>query len=179
MAPKVEIGWLLPWKFSTKPTDHKMMMEWMNEQRILGEVKTKAVIEKKGYQHKYEWINEVPLNGNKNTITVNFFNYKMISVNEEGEEKIAYQNSWVTDFYVSDMNVINLTRAGRCRWRIENECFNTLKNQGYYIEHNYGHGKSHLISELTNELYQAIRKKLGSKRYLLRNYSGVYQDLYI
>ena len=62
------------------------------------------------------------------------------------------------------------------------ECFNTLKNQGYFIEHNYGHGKknlsfnflvltllaffSHQIAELTDKLYQACREKLGSKRHL-------------
>jgi hypothetical protein len=28
-------------------------------------------------------------------------------------------------------------RAGRARWKIENETFNTLKNQGYNFEHNY------------------------------------------
>ena len=32
-------------------------------------------------------------------------------------------------------------RGGRARWKIENETFNTLKNQGYHFEHNYGHGK--------------------------------------
>ncbi|MCF6298699.1 MAG: hypothetical protein L3J01_02355 [Thiomicrorhabdus sp.] len=36
-------------------------------------------------------------------------------------------------------------RAGRARWRIENETFNTLKNQGY----NYGHGKENLCSVMT------------------------------
>ena len=69
------------------------------------------------------------------------------------------------------------------------ECFNTLKNQGYCLEHNYGHGKEHLsfnfllltlfafychqIGELTDGLYQAVREKLGSKRHLwetLRSY---------
>jgi len=30
------------------------------------------------------------------------------------------------------------------RWRIENETFNTLKNQGYNLDHNYGLGKKHL-----------------------------------
>jgi hypothetical protein len=34
--------------------------------------------------------------------------------------------------------------AGRSRWRIENETFNTLKNQGYHFEHNYGHGHQNL-----------------------------------
>ena len=30
------------------------------------------------------------------------------------------------------------------RWKIENETFNTLKNQGYHFEHNFGHGNKHL-----------------------------------
>jgi hypothetical protein len=34
--------------------------------------------------------------------------------------------------------------GGRARWKIENETFNTLKNQGYHFEHNYGHGHQHL-----------------------------------
>lgn len=36
--------------------------------------------------------------------------------------------------------------GGRARWRIENETFNTLKNQGYHFEHNYGHEKENLCS---------------------------------
>jgi len=40
-------------------------------------------------------------------------------------------------------------RAGRARWRIENETFNTLKNQGCHFEHNYGHGKENLCSVMT------------------------------
>ena len=34
--------------------------------------------------------------------------------------------------------------AGRARWKIENETFNTLKNQGYQLEHNFGHGRKNL-----------------------------------
>ncbi len=37
-------------------------------------------------------------------------------------------------------------RGGRGRWKIENETFNTLKNQGYQLEHNYGHGQKHLAT---------------------------------
>src|SRR5262249_1558832 len=39
-------------------------------------------------------------------------------------------------------------RAGRCRWKIENEAFNTLKNQGYHFEHNYGHAQQRLATAL-------------------------------
>ena len=34
--------------------------------------------------------------------------------------------------------------GGRARWKIENETFNTLKNQGYHLEHNFGHGEKNL-----------------------------------
>ena len=83
---------------------------------------------------------------------------------------------------MDDKTVEELVRIGRCRWKIENETFNTLKNQGYHIEHNFGHGEKHLsfnffllnllaffmhqIFELTDGLYQACRQKLGSKRNL-------------
>ncbi len=40
-------------------------------------------------------------------------------------------------------------RAGRARWKIENETFNTLKNQGYNFQHNYGHGYKNLCSVMT------------------------------
>ncbi len=34
--------------------------------------------------------------------------------------------------------------CGRARWKIENETFNVLKNNGYHLEHNFGHGKENL-----------------------------------
>ena len=49
-------------------------------------------------------------------------------------------------YRVTSENVYQLMRAARARWKIENETFNTLKNQGYHFEHNYGHGKENLSS---------------------------------
>jgi hypothetical protein len=70
-------------------------------------------------------------------------------------------------------------RAGRGRWKIENETFNTLKNQGYHFEHNYGHGGRNLatvlvllmmlaflidqIQQLSGGLFGGVWKKLGTK----------------
>ena len=39
-----------------------------------------------------------------------------------------------------------MVAVARSRWKIENETFNTLKNQGYHFEHNYGHGKQFLAT---------------------------------
>lgn len=166
-----------------KPDDHKILMERVNEQRQLKEVSRMQIRDMKGRLHVYEWINGVPLNGNKETVITNYFEYWLID-----KEKVTYHNSWVTDISISEENVKDLVRGGRCRWKIENEVFNTLKNQGYHIEHNYGHGKKnlsmnffllnllaffmHQIFELTDNLYQQCRKKFSSRRALwdcLRN----------
>ncbi len=48
---------------------------------------------------------------------------------EMGKDKVQ-RFSWVTDLRVSKHTVSHLMRGGRARWKIENETFNTLKNQG-------------------------------------------------
>jgi len=58
------------------------------------------------------------------------------------------QFSWVTSIKLHRRNVHLIMKAARSRWKIENETFNTLKNQGYHFEHNYGHGYKHLSNVL-------------------------------
>jgi hypothetical protein len=41
-----------------------------------------------------------------------------------------------------------MAAAGRARWKIENEAFNTLKTKGYNLEHNFGHSQQHVSSVL-------------------------------
>jgi len=157
-----------------KPKDHKIMMEWVGEQKQMGEVSRLQYKDQKGRDHVYEWINAVPLNGNKHTYWVNYFEYQIIA-----NGKTTYRNSWITDISIDKGNVKHLVRGGRSRWKIENETFNTLKNQGYHLEHNFGHGKKYLsmnffllnllaffmhqIFELTDLLYQKCRGKFSAR----------------
>lgn len=157
-----------------KPDDHRIMMEWVGEQRQLGEVSCLESIDLKGRRHVYEWVNDVPLNGNEDSVSVNYFEYRLIVAG-----KTTYRNSWVTDMAIERDNVIHLVKGGRARWKIENEGFNTLKNHGYHLEHNFGHGEKHLsmnffllnllaffmhqILELTDLLYQRCRAKFSSR----------------
>lgn len=159
--------------FVAKPGDHAYMFEWLE---AYPELPSREVVDSQGRIHRYRWQNAVPLHGEAHACKVNFLEYQLINAG-----KLTYRNSWVSDLTVSAENVTELVRAGRCRWKIENECFNTLKNQGYYIEHNYGHGQQHLsynmylltllafflhqIFELTDGLYQACRERLGSKAF--------------
>jgi hypothetical protein len=88
--------------------------------------------------------------------------------------------SWVSDIEITAKNVKQLVRGARARWKIENEGFNTLKNQGYHLEHNFGHGKRYLseaffvlnllaffmhqIFELVDELYQQARGGFSARK---------------
>ena len=83
-------------------------------------------------------------------------------------------------------------RGGRVRWKIENETFNTLKNQGYHFEHNYGLGKKNLSlvfamlmmlaflvdqsQQLSCKLFRAVWTKLRSKRALWERMRSLFKD---
>jgi hypothetical protein len=165
--------------FAAKPTDHKYMMKWLDD---YGQLSGVNFIDEKGREHQYEWMNEVPLHGGKESIEVNYLRCTISGKNKKGVEEILYKNSWVTDICISSENINILVKAGRCRWKNENECFNVMKNHGYCMGHNYGHGEKnlafnfylltllaftmHQIFELSDRLYQACRKKLGSKKHL-------------
>ena len=43
----------------------------------------------------------------------------------------------ITDLPINASNIADTSRTGRLRWKIENEGFNTLKNGGYGMEHQY------------------------------------------
>nr|WP_291462325.1 hypothetical protein [Desulfobacula sp.] len=73
------------------------------------------------------------------TLLINFFEYSMFK-----GKKRTFRSSWVTNIPITSQNIKELVKCGRARWKIENETFNTLKNQGYHAEHNYGHGKQNL-----------------------------------
>ena len=129
-----------------------------------------------GLVHRFRFVNDVPLNESHTDVRVNFIEYWEIG----GDKALHF--SWVTDLRVSKRNVFHLMRGGRARWKIENETFNTLKNQGYNFEHNYGHGTQHLsvvfaavmmlaflvdqTQQLCCALFRAVWTKLDRKRLL-------------
>ncbi|MCD6200147.1 MAG: hypothetical protein J7K15_16525 [Deltaproteobacteria bacterium] len=110
---------------------------------------------------------------------VNFIEYWEYS---KRKDKIIYHNTWITDFTLTKENAYILMRGGRARWKIENETFNTLKNQGYNFGHNYGLGEKYLavvfamlmmlaflvdqIQQLCCTLFRSVWKKLKSKKSL-------------
>lgn len=96
------------------------------------------------HEYQYEFANGLILNGQNQDIKINFVRFKQINI-KTGE---ILTMEWITNIPLSIDNIVNIVKAGRARWTIENETFNTLKNQGYHYEHNFGHGKKYLAQNL-------------------------------
>lgn len=138
-----------------KPGDHKYLFDWVDA--LDGEdLKTHSYYNfigekvKKKVTHQFSWCNEVPLNDSNSDLNVNFLGFKEITetLDNNGEVIKTKTSSWtwVTDIKITKDNAVQIMKGGRARWRIENEVFNTLKNQGYNLEHNFGHGFKNLCN---------------------------------
>lgn len=124
------------------------------------------------------FINDLPLNDSNQDLKVNYLEY----CEYDSQGTLLKRFSWITDFKITKSNARLLVRGGRGRWKIENETFNTLKNQGYHFEHNFGHGHHNLstvfsmlmmlaflvdqVQQHSCPLFRAVLTKVGSKRVL-------------
>jgi hypothetical protein len=130
------------WNFivGVKPDSHKQLFAQMKARISIGTIQTHSVVHK-GITHRFYWINQTTLN-NSTDQRVNFLHY------EQEKKGKTTRFSWVTSLSLNVRSVEAIMKAGRARWKIENKTFNTLKNQGYQFEHNYGHGYKHLSNTL-------------------------------
>jgi len=113
--------------------------------------------------------------------------------------------TWITDIKITKSNAYEIMRGGRTRWKIENETFNTLKNQGYLFEHNFGHGNKNLsivfamlvflafardqLKQVSCFLFQSALEKMGSRTalwgrikslftaYHLKSWAGLFESI--
>jgi hypothetical protein len=134
------------WDFiiGVKPDSHVSLFAKWQARRNSGQLlKTFTCKDEQGLVHRFEYFSGVCLNEKYTECRVNFVHYQQ-------EDKLgkALTFSWVTSMVVNPKTLMSIMRAGRSRWKIENETFNTLKNQGYGFEHNYGHGQAHLSTVL-------------------------------
>jgi hypothetical protein len=156
-----------------KPEGNKTLFEWLRGVKLS---ESKLYDEQRRCFHHVQFSNGLPLNNADQGLEVNFIEYRQCDINGN----VLYHNTWITDLEVTETNVFQIVRGGRARWKIENETFNTLKNQGYNFEHNYGHGNNNLstvfamlmmlaflidqVQQRCCGLFQAALKKAGSKK---------------
>lgn len=70
--------------------------------------------------------------------------------------KTAYASKWITSLWILPGLAPHFVEVARAKWKIENETFNVLKNHGYNLEHNYGHGKQFLCSLFATLMFLAF-----------------------
>jgi len=169
-----------------KAGDHTFLFEQVEQAAQAGRTTAYEVTDK-GVTHRFRFINQIPLNASNQEVLVNFIEYWQIKA-----DKVQHF-CWITDLTVTKINLFDLMRGGRARWKIENETFNTLKNQGYNFEHNYGHGQQNLsvnfallmmlaflvdqVQQLAFPLFQAVLKKEGSRKRLWQHMRALFYTL--
>ena len=90
------------------------------------------------------------------------------------------KNAFASNHRITPDTVADIVKAGRARWKVENENNNTLKTKGYHLTHNFGHGKQnlstvlatlnrlaclfHTVLGMSDAKYQLIRQKLPTRK---------------
>ena len=157
-----------------KPGDHAYLFDWIKDLKA----QRYTQVDENGTHHEFHAYQDVPLNEAHHDYRVNVLVYT--ETKPSGKKQ---HFSWVTKLPITQENAYQLMRAGRSRWRIENETFNTLKNQGYNFEHNYGHGYDHLCSVMTMLMLLAFLidqvQQLCCKQYQkARKHVGTFKALF-
>lgn len=112
----------------------------------------------------YDYVTGIAYEGHQ----VNF-----IEIGESGAEGHPFH--FVTDLPVTKRTVKELAEAGRRRWLIENQGFNTQKNHGYNLKHRFSHNYQawknhyyliqigHMISQIM-EAWERLWEKVKQSR---------------
>ncbi len=163
-----------------KEGDHKFLFQYIDPAVDDGRAVELSLPDEKSEDitHYFRIVYDAPLNKSNQDLLVTFVEYWQ----ENTKTGKILRFSWITDLDITEDNVYLFMRGARARWKIENETFNTLKNQGYNFGHNYGLGKKNLsevfvflvmlaflvdqIQQLCCPLFNAIWKKWKTKRSL-------------
>lgn len=140
------------WHFvlNIKPDSHKTLFNAFEARRKAKDLGFKE-IRQGGNISRFYWANNLPLCETAADIRLNVL---WCEITDKKGKTTRF--TWCTDFDLTKKNVDIIANIGRCRWKIENETFNTLKNQGYEFEHNYGHGFKHLATTLAVLMFIAF-----------------------
>ncbi len=188
-----------------KPGDHKFLFNWIDalddeDLKTYSTNRLEGIKVKKKVTYNFKFYNGAPLNDSNNDLLVNFIDFEEVTetYSKDGSEVIKTTKkkfTWVTDLKVTKDNVYKIMTGGRARWRIENEVFNTLKNKGYNLEHNFGHGFQNLcnnfimlmflaflmdqLQEIACPTFQKALKKKERKKYLWEKIRSIFSNFIV
>ncbi|MCU0873816.1 MAG: hypothetical protein MUE50_15885 [Pirellulaceae bacterium] len=133
----------MSWIIRVKEDGNAFLFQQVRQRAAGGQVEEFAELGSDKVHRRFRLAWDLPLNASHPAVRVDFLEVWEPSLQGNDDEH---------HFAFAIEPVLGLCRAraerlmwgGRARWKVENETFNTLKNQGYHLEHNYGHGYQHL-----------------------------------
>ena len=169
--------------FVCKKDSHKTLYEYVQGAKLEERTVREQRPGRRSLTYTYRWIEGVPLRDGKDALSVNWLAVRIL----DAKGKTTYNGAFVTSLPVTADNVEELAACARARWKIEKESFNVLKNHGYNLAHNFGHGKQylarmfavlnllafafHTACDCLEMLWEQARKTLATR-------SGFFQDLH-
>jgi hypothetical protein len=169
--------------FVCKKDGHKTLYEFIEGAALDQHTVSERKPGKRTLAYHYRWIEAVPLRDGKDALSVNWLS---VTISDE-KGKVTYDGAFVTSLPITAENVVEIAACARARWKIENETFNVLKNNGYNLAHNFGHGKKylarmfatmnllafafHTACDCLETLWQQARQALGTRK-------GFFQDFH-
>jgi hypothetical protein len=188
------VGYQFHFAFTCKPDSHPALYQ---ELALL--TKADGVHEmteqqwNNGHQQvwRYRYAVRVPLRADTKPLYVNWCE---ITITDAGTGQLLYRNAWATDHALDDQSLRHFVIAARTRWKSENENHNVLKNYGYHLEHNFGHGEQHLamvlvmlnllaflfhtVLDLCDEQYRRVRAELATRQTFFNDLQALTRYLY-
>lgn len=166
--------------FVCKPDSHKILYEWLDFLAANNDIDQLTVHRWNGRFieiETYRYVNDVPLRGGEEALAVSWCELTLTHA-KTGEQ--LYHNAFATNHRLTEHTVVPIVKAGRARWKSENENNNVLKTKGYHLEHNFGHGTQYLSSflmtlnllaflfhtvlELVDDKYRLLRQELAARQ---------------
>jgi hypothetical protein len=187
----VATGW--HFAFTCKPSSHPALYQEVELLTAVGGV-AKHVEQHIVAGHPQVWCyrsaSRLPLRADTHPLYVNWCEVTITT--PAGE--LLYRNAWATDHPLTPTALHGFVLAARTRWKSENENNNVLKNYGYHLEHNFGHGDQylalvlvmlnllaflfHTVLELCDEQYRRVRAELAVRRTFFNDLQALTRYLY-
>lgn len=190
-AQVVAAGW--HFAFTCKPTSHAALyleVDLLTQAGGVTALSEQHVIAGQVQVWRYRYATRLPLRADTHPLYVNWCEVTITT--SAGE--LLYRNAWATDHPLGPTNLHAFVVAARTRWKSENENNNVLKNYGYHLEHNFGHGKQHLalvlvllnllaflfhtVLDLCDEQYRRVRVELAVRRTFFNDLQALTRYLY-
>lgn len=191
---EVVLDWHCHFAFTCKPDSHPALYQ---EIELLSKVDGVTVVTERhwnGQRHElwcYRYATRVPLRADTKPLYVNWCE---VTITDVATGELIYRNAWATDHPLTETALHSFVVAARTRWKSENENNNVLKNYGYHLEHNFGHGEQylalvlvmlnllaflfHTTLDLCDEHYRRVRLELATRQTFFNDVQALTRYLY-